>query len=453
MAYLHGVYVSEAQTSITPGVNTASCLPYVIGTVPQNRYDVDTSDYTLNTPTVALLASGEKIEYKSGHTYVGLVSGVVSADVTITDSGGFVAIELSAAHDDVTVQETLDVTTAKPILCKTYKEFLKAFDVVDVNVEGEDPSTLMATARQWYKRAGGGDAFWVPVTVTGSAITPADMTDALTALDTVYEQFGVLPTVLLCPRYGAADAAAIAAKCANYGSGFGAVAILDIAYTWGSGSPSIPLNSTYLSYASPRCVYGAEIVPPSAAVLGAMTNTDAENGGFPYVSPSNKVAFIEGLVDEAGDPIFLDRPHANDDFNAHGVITFRHTAKGWVVWGNNTSAYPGSTDPKDRFLPIRRTFQYVKNDFLLFGESRIDNPINKRQLDGVLNSYNLRLQGFTGIGMVNSASVAMDPDLNTAASLLDGRVYIKTMISPPPPMENLSNTFEYDVNGFVESLS
>ena len=453
MSYMHGVYVSEAATSITPGVNAASCLPYTIGTVPQNRYDVDTSAYTLNTPTVALLASGAKIAYKSGHTYIGLVGGVASADVTITDSGGFVAIELSSAHDAVTVQETLDVTVAKPVLCKNYKEFLAAFDVVDASVEGEDPSTLMATARQWYKRAGGGDAFWVPVTLTGSAITAADMTSALDALDMVYEEFGIAPTVLLCPKYGSSEAAAINAKCADYGSGFGAVAVLDLAYTWGSGSPTIPLNSTYLSYASPRCVNGAEIVPPSAVVLGAMANTDASNGGFPYVSPSNKLAYIEGLVDELGDPIYLDRPHANDNFNAHGVITFRHTAKGWVVWGNNTSAYPGNTDPKDRFIAIRRTFQYLKNDFLVFGEGRIDNPINKRQLDGVLNSYNMRLQGFTGAGMVNSAHVELDPDLNTVANLLDGRVYIKTFVSPPPPMEVLSNTFEYDVEGFVDSLS
>lgn len=453
MAYLHGVYVSEAATSITPGVNAASCLPYTIGTVPQNRYAVDTSAYSLNAPTVATLASGEKIAFKAGHTYIGLVNGVQSGDVGVSDSDGYVAIELTAAHDVVTVQETLDITAAKPILCKTYKEFLAAFDVVDASIEGEDYSTLMATARQWYKRAGGGDAFWVPVTLTGSAITAADMTAALDALDTIYEEFGITPSVILCPRYGASEAAAINAKCADYGSGFGAVAVLDLAYDWGNGAPVIPLNSTYISYASPRCLAGAEIVPPSAAVLGAMANTDAQNGGFPYVSPSNKVAYIEGLVDEAGNAIYLDRPHANDNFNAHGVITFRHTSKGWVVWGNNTSAYPGSTDPKDRFLCIRRTFQYLKNDFLIFGESRIDNPINKRQLDGVLNSYNMRLQGFTGVGMVNSASVALDSELNTPASLIDGKVYIKTLVSPPPPLEMMSNTFEYDVAGFVDSLS
>lgn len=453
MAYLHGVYVSEAATSIVPGVNAASCLPYIIGTVPQNRYDVDTSAYVLNTPTVALLASGAKIEYKSGHTYVGLVGGVASADVTITNSGGYVAIELSAAHDAVTVQETLDVTVAKPVLCKNYKDFLTAFDVVDASVEGEDPSTLMATARQWYKRTGGGDAFWVPVTLTGSDITSADMTNALSALDTVYEEFGVYPSVILCPRYGSSHAAEINAKCVNYGSGFGAIAVLDIAYNWGSGSPSLPLRSTYLSYAAPRCVAGAEIVPPSAVVLGTMAATDAANGGFPYVSPSNKLAYIDGLVDNGGSPLFFDREAANDNFNAHGVVTFRHNAKGWVVWGNNTSAYPGNTDPKDRFIPIRRVFQYVKNDFLVFGEPRIDNPINKRQLEGVLNSYNMRLQGFTGAGMVNSASVALDADLNTPASLLDGRVFIRTLISPPPPMEQLSNVFEYDVAGFTDSLS
>lgn len=453
MSYLHGVYVSEAATSIVPGVNAASCLPYIIGTVPEHRTPVDTSDYTLNTPTDALDASGAKIPYVSGHSYVGLISGAPSADVTITNNAGYVALSLSVAHDEVVVQDKLVMTSGVPHYCKTWKEFLSAFGAVDENAVGEDPSTLMAAARHWYKRVGGGDAFFVPVTLTGSAITTADMTASLTALDTVYEEFGVAPTVILCPKYGSSNASEINAKCADYGSGFGAIAVLDIAYTWGSGSPTIPLRTTYLSYASPRCLVGEEILPPSVAVLGAMAATDASNGGFPYVSPSNKLAYIDGLVDENGDAMYLDRPHANDNFNAHGVVTFRHNAKGWVVWGNNTSAYPANTDPKDRFIPIRRVFQYVKNDFLVFCDPRIDNPINKRQLEGLLNSYNMRLQGFTGVGMVNSASVALDADLNTPANLLDGKVFIRTLIAPPPPMEVVQNVFEYDVAGFVDSLS
>ena len=453
MAYLHGVYVSEAATSIVPGVNAASCLPYIIGTVPEHRTPVATSAYTLNTPTDALDASGAKIPYVGGHSYVGLISGVPSADVTITEHAGYVAISLSAAHDEVVVQDKLVMTSGVPHYCKTWKEFLSTFGAVDENAVGEDPSTLMAVARHWYKRVGGGDAFFVPVDIDNGDIETADMSDALSALDTVYEEFGVCPSVILCPRYGSLHAAEINAKCVNYGSGFGAIAVLDIDYDWGNGSPSIPLRTTYLSYAAPRCVAGAEIVPPSAVVLGTMAATDAANGGFPYVSPSNKLAYIDGLVDNVGSPLFFDREAANDNFNAHGVVTFRHNDKGWVVWGNNTSAYPANTDPKDRFIPIRRVFQYVRNDFLVFGEPRIDNPINKRQLDGVLNSYNMRLQGFTGAGMVNSASVALDAGLNTPASLLDGRVFIRTLISPPPPMEQLSNVFEYDVAGFTDSLS
>lgn len=453
MAYLHGVYVSEAATSIVPGVNAASCLPYIIGNIPEHHVPIDTSNYTLNTPTDAIDASGAKVPYRTGHSYAGLISGVPSADVTITDNAGFVAIELSAAHDEVVIQDTFPMTIGAPVLCKTWKDFLSQFEASDDSVTGEDPSTIMAVARHWYKRVGGGDAFFVPVDLDNGGIETADMSAALSALDTVYEEFGVYPSVILCPRYGSLHASEINAKCVNYGSGFGAIAVLDIAYNWGNGSPSLPLRSTYLSYAAPRCVAGAEIVPPSAVVLGSMAATDAANGGFPYVSPSNKLAYIDGLVDEGGLPLFFDREAANDNFNAHGVVTFRHNAKGWVVWGNNTSAYPGNTDPKDRFIPIRRVFQYVKNDFLVFGEPRIDNPINKRQLEGVLNSYNMRLQGFTGAGMVNSASVALDADLNTPASLLDGRVFIRTLISPPPPMEQLSNVFEYDVAGFTDSLS
>ena len=454
MAYLHGVYVSEAATSIVPGVNAASCLPYIIGNIPQHLIHIDTSTYSVGVMTDAVDASGAKVPYVDGHNYEALVKDVPSQDVTVTDHNGFVALTLTVQTEpEVVIRDTFPMTVGKPVLCKTWKDFLNQFGATDDSVTGEDPSTIMAVARHWYKRVGGGDAFFVPVDLDNGDIESADLTDALSALDTVYEEFGVYPSVILCPRYGSSHAAEINAKCVKYGSGFGAIAVLDIDYDWGNGSPTLPLRTTYLSYAAPRCVAGAEIVPPSAVVLGTMAATDAANGGFPYVSPSNKLAYIDGLVDNGGSPLFFDREAANDNFNAHGVVTFRHNAKGWVVWGNNTSAYPGNTDPKDRFIPIRRVFQYVKNDFLVFGEPRIDNPINKRQLEGVLNSYNMRLQGFTGAGMVNSASVALDADLNTPANLLDGRVFIRTLISPPPPMEQLSNVFEYDVAGFTDSLS
>lgn len=287
-----------------------------------------------------------------------------------------------------------------------------------------------------------------------AAVMPASaISNALAALDTVYEQFGLVVTVVLCPRFGIDYAAEIAAKVQKFGSGWSAIALIDIPYNWGNGTPTLPIKSSYITYCSPRCSAGDEIVDASCVVAGAMAATDASAGGFPYVSPSNKLAYIDGIVDESGGPLFLSQPDVNDLFNANAVVSFLHNAKGWVVWGNNTGYYSQSaTDPKDRWISVRRTFCYIRNDFLVFGASRIDNPINKRQLEGVVKAYNQRLKGLVGVGAVNSASIALS-DRNTAETLLGGAVFVDVRISPPPPMEDLDATFEYDVEGFVSSLS
>lgn len=335
------------------------------------------------------------------------------------------------------------------VRCRTWQEFKSNFGAAE-SYTGADPSTLAAFGRQWFKRAGASDALFYVVDATDLA---DDMSAALAALDKVYEQFGLVVTVVLCPRLGKDYASAIATKVQKFGSGWSAIALIDLPYTWSNGTPTLPLQSSYLVYCSPRCLVGAEIVDASCAVAGAMAATDASAGGFPYVSPSNKLAYIDGVVDENGDPLFLSQPDVNDLFNANAVVSFLHNAKGWVVWGNNTGYYsPSATDPKDRWISVRRTFCYIRNDFLVFGASRIDNPINKRQLDGVVNAYNQRLKGLVGVGAVNSASIALS-DQNTAETLLGGSVFVDVRISPPPPMENLDATFEYDVEGFVSSLS
>lgn len=336
------------------------------------------------------------------------------------------------------------------VRCSTWQEFKTTFSADD-SCEGEDSSTLATFARQWYKRAGASDALFYPVD-SGEQLA-GEISLALAALDTVYEQFGLVVTVVLCPRIGKDYATEIAAKVQKFGSGWSAIALIDLPYTWSDGTPTLPLKSSYLVYCSPRCQAGSEIVDASCVVAGAMAATDASAGGFPYVSPSNKLAYIDGVVDESGDPLFLSQPDVNDLFNANAVVSFLHNAKGWVVWGNNTGFYsPSATDPKDRWISVRRTFCYIRNDFLVFGASRIDNPINKRQLDGVVNAYNQRLKGLVGVGAVNSAAIALS-DRNTAETLLGGAVFVDVRISPPPPMENLDATFEYDVEGFVSSLS
>ena len=124
-----------------------------------------------------------------------------------------------------------------------------------------------------------------------------------------------------------------------------------------------------------------------------------------------------------------------------------------MIWGNNTTAFPGSTDVKDYLIPIRRMFNYVQNLFQIFAASRIDNPLNRRQLEGVVNSFNQVLASLQGFGALNAASVEIDDERNTTAQLIAGVVYFRIRIAPPPPMKEIHGVFEYDVVGFEASIA
>ena len=98
-------------------------------------------------------------------------------------------------------------------------------------------------------------------------------------------------------------------------------------------------------------------------------------------------------------------------------------------------------------------FNYVQNTFQLFSQPRIDNPLNRRQLEGVVNSFNQILASLQGFGALNAASVSIDDERNTTEQLIRGVVYFRIRIAPPPPMQEINGVFEFDVQGFEASLA
>lgn len=163
--------------------------------------------------------------------------------------------------------------------------------------------------------------------------------------------------------------------------------------------------------------------------------------------------YREGHAEYAENPLYQSRDEVNSFLGANGVIGALNTADGWVLWGNNTTAFPGNLDVKDNMLSIRRMFNYVQNAFQLFAQPRIDNPLNRRQLEGVVNAFNQVLASYQGAGALNAASVAIDDERNTTEQLIRGVVYFRIRIAPPPPMQEINGVFEFDVQGFEASLA
>ena len=168
---------------------------------------------------------------------------------------------------------------------------------------------------------------------------------------------------------------------------------------------------------------------------------------------SGTFTFTVSYAGVAEAPLFQSRDEVNTYLGANGIIGALNTADGWVLWGNSTTCFPGNTDVKDYMLAIRRMFNYTQNLFQVFAQPRIDNPLNRRQLEGVVNAFNQILASLQGFGALNAASVEIDDERNTTEQLIRGIIYFRIRIAPPPPMQEINGVFEFDVQGFEASLA
>ena len=191
----------------------------------------------------------------------------------------------------------------------------------------------------------------------------------------------------------------------------------------------------------------------ATALLGAVACT-VDSGKWKAASAvSEAAALVVSYSENAEAPLFQSRDDVNNALGANGVIGALNTADGWNIWGDNLTCFPGNTDVKDYLISIRRMFNYTQNLFQIFAQPRIDNPLNRRQLEGVVNSFNQILASLQGFGALNSAAVELDDERNTTEQLIRGVVYFRIRIAPPPPMQEINGVLEFDVQGFEASLA
>ena len=133
-------------------------------------------------------------------------------------------------------------------------------------------------------------------------------------------------------------------------------------------------------------------------------------------------------------------------------MTAHNFNNGWKAWGNRTAAYPGITDIKDSFIPTRRMFDWVGNTLILTFWQKIDNPMNKRLIETVVDSANLWLNGLTAQGVLLGARVEVLKDENPVTDLMDGIIKFHVYMTPPSPAREIDFIQEIDVNYFNQFI-
>lgn len=482
MPYKHGVYVSEQETSLTAPIEGTAGLQVIFGTAPCNLADdpaaavnspklchtfaeakaavgycddfenytlcqaIDASFRVFNTAPVILVNVLNPATAKATVAKAALT--LTNSQATVTDANGPVfgiiksSLSVSATASGTDLVEGTD--------------YLATFDA-----DGYLVITSLTNATELYVGYDKLD----PSAITAADIVGSVATDGtatgLELLREIYPRFAMTPGLISAPgwSHNATVAAAMEEKCLNINGIFSCECVVDIPSDSTGAEKydevetakiTLGADSKHTIACWPKAKVGDKVYYLSALISALMAYTDAGNDDVPYRSPSNLSINATGLCLESGAEVILDQDQANA-INCHGVVTALNM-NGFKAWGNNTAAYPNSTDPKDRWIACRRMFSWWGNTIIQTYFDRVDNPMNTRLIENIVDSENIRGNSFVARGYVAGANVEFREIDNPDADLLNGIVRFKVNLAPYVPAEDIEFVLEFDTNALTSSI-
>ncbi len=500
MAYNHGVRVMEVPTSVIAPLTGTAGLQVVFGTAPVNLADDPYS--VTNTPVIAyswdeavskLGYSGEKDD--KGH-FLYTLCGSMYASFKLVNIAPVVFINVldPTKHKKTVDEQTVTVTNKQATVTQT-GILLKTVKVSHGEDEQLTPDTdyLLAFDDDGYLEitltdTGAEKATEGTLKVTGEAIDPSKVDkDAIIGLSSggsesglecirqVYPKLGMTPGLIVAPGWSHMPevAAVMAAKCEEINGYFTCEALIDIDSSSTGNAPSYDkvkegkektgVVSKHVMACWP-CVASGEVKFWYSCVLSAITAyLDANNDDVPYLSPSNQMFSVTGTVlsdavytpDENGGgtwdkEVALDQVQGNL-VNSYGVTTAINI-NGWRTWGNNTAAYPANTDPKDRWFCCRRFFSWWGNSFILTYFQKVDSPMNRRLIESIVDSENIRGNSYVARNMCAAVRVEYLEAENPSTDIINGKMTFHIYLAPYVPAEDILGVLEFDVDALQQSL-
>lgn len=474
MAYKHGVYVSEIATSIVPPVNTEGCVPVVIGTAPihlaKNPAKVN-MPVLCNSYAEAVEQLGYSDDWKNYTLCEAMYSqfalygvapiifiNVLDPDVhkeTVTDKVYSVSDKSAVIKDKPFLRDKLTVKTSTGTALAANTDYL---------VTADDAGNIVITMT-------GTRAAETSIKVSGTALTPAAVQSSdiiggvdvntgkykgLEVVNSIFSSVGMVPGVIAAPGWSHKPevAAVMATKAHSINGLFKAVTIVDADTTTVKKYSDVQQWKNTNNYTSadefvcwPMATMGGKKYHLSTHVLGVLCALTYENGDIPYESPSNKTIKIDGLC--LADGTVVEMPLENANYlNGNGIATGLNFIGGWKLWGNETGCYPSNTDPKDRFLCVRTMFNWHRQTFIRTYFGKVDGPIRRRNIDTILDSENVRLNGLVAQGVLIAGKMEYRDTENPTTSIIDGIVKFHTLFTPPVPMREIDSELEFDPDAY-----
>lgn len=482
MAVKHGVYVIENDTALSAPIMADSAVVCAVGAAPV--WMLDDPAAVTNVPVLATSATEamEKLGYVDDFAKYGLCQ-LMYATSNIYQVGPTVYINVLDV--DTMKNETETVNLAQPVASTVVVDKTA---VIKNTVSVKQGTTVLVKDRDYtleYNSAGKlvinfitgtGSSFdsTKVTTVTLNTAKTSDVTNSVIVgsvnvstgkatgaelIRYVYPKLGVIPSILIAPGFSQYPEVgiALAAKAANINGVFKAIAVLDIdtaqAATY-TAVNTVKANSGYTSsFCYPVWPYfrvGNYILAMSAVIAAQMAYTDAQNGGVPSRSPSNKLLGVSGTCLADGTEVILDQDMGTI-VNNYGVNTAINM-NGWRTWGNYTGAYPTSTDVKNIWISVRRMFNWQANTFILTYFDKVDDPLNYVLVESVVDSENIRCAAYAPDRWAGAEIRYLKSD-NPTTDLLAGRVVFRQKIAPYTPAQEIVDILSYDTSMLAKAIA
>lgn len=472
MAYRHGIYISEQDTSLIVPAQTTAGLQVIYGTAPVHLAD---NPYAcVNTPVLAysFAEATKKVGFSDNFGKYTLCQSIDASFRQFAVAPVVLVNVLDpAVHKKDFTETAIPVQNGSAVL---------ALDgvLLDKLVVRTDSLTLQSGTD--YEAAfdhdghpvitlqpGGAAAAAEELTVSGVCIDPQAVTendviggyDAATGRETgmetlrqVFPLLGVTPGLLLAPGWShkPAVAAVMQAKCEGINGVFSCECIIDLDCAQARAYDQVKtakeagaVNSPHAAAVWPQVAIGEKVYAYSAIFGAATAAGDAARDDVPAASPSNYPLPVTRLVGADGVEIALDLEQANF-VNGCGVTTALNFSNGFTTWGNNSAAYPGTTDPRNRWFYHRRFFSWWGNSFIRTYFQKVDNPANTRLIQSICDSENIRGNSMVAKGYCAGARIVFAEDENPITQVMDGKIVFHQYLAPYTPAEEINNVLEFD---------
>lgn len=482
MAYEHGINVTEQATSVIAPIVATAGLQVIIGTAPVNMA-ADPYNCT-NKPMLcySFKEAVENVGYSDDFKKYTLCQSI-DASFRVFNVAPIVLINVL---DPAKHKKEIETTTCAVVNgVATLEEKGVLLDTVVVK-NATEVETLTADTDYILSFGDAGEVIItlmgdheedVEIKVSATAIDPeaVDYTDVIGGADVntgaetgmevirqVRPLLGMTPGLLLAPgwSHNANVAAVLQAKCEKINGVFTCECVVDVDCSESGATKytdvktvkeKTGISSNHAYPVWPKCMVGTKVYYMSALAAACTAYTDAENEDVPNMSPSNKGLKITATVLEDGTEVILDQDQANT-VNSYGVAT-AWNQNGYILWGNNTAGYPATTDPKDRWFPCRRFFSWWGNSFILTYFQKVDDPMNTRLIDSIVDSENIRGNSYAARGFCAAAVIKYNAEENPTTDILNGIIRFHLYLAPYTPAEKIEAILEFDVNALTAVLT